>query len=154
MTDSTRKCAGCGKPISLWRVAHRATFCTNECRNDVYKTRYFGDRSTSRFAGLPTGAIGAVHEMVVSVDLMRRGYDVFRALSPSGACDLVAFRGDDLLRVEVKTATRNHKGAVAFGGKARTLARGTYDVLAFVFHSGEIVYEPPLGGESQCEETA
>ncbi len=49
---------------------------------------------------------GAISELAVAVDLMYRGFEVFRALSPASSCDLIIYRDGKALRVEVKTDRR------------------------------------------------
>lgn len=53
----------------------------------------------------PSG-IGAASELLVSAELMRMGFDVFRNLSPNGAADLVLFKHGRLLTAQVKTNAR------------------------------------------------
>jgi hypothetical protein len=66
---------------------------------------------------------GALHELLVSADLMRQGFYVFKNLSPDGKTDLLAMRGAKILRIQVKTQkTRdnikgNHILAVVVDGK-------------------------------------
>ena len=58
--------------------------------------------------GLPPPTLGALSELQVAVDLMAKGYHVFRALSPDCPCDLVAFRpGEPPVRIEVMTVPRS-----------------------------------------------
>lgn len=45
---------------------------------------------------LTAGTQGAVSEMMAAVDLLRRGYEVFRALSPNAGCDLIALKGGSM----------------------------------------------------------
>lgn len=49
------------------------------------------------------GTKGAIKELMVSVDLMNKGYQVFRAFSPQAPCDLIALKDGKCLRVEVTT---------------------------------------------------
>lgn len=53
-------------------------------------------------------------ELVVAVDLMDKGFAVFRSLSPSCLCDLIAFKDEKSLRVEVRTGYLSEKGIVSF----------------------------------------
>lgn len=46
---------------------------------------------------------GAISELVAASDLMRKGYHVFRAMSPSCPCDLIAFDKNGIKKVEVRT---------------------------------------------------
>ena len=65
----------------------------------------------ARAVGLPTATVGAISELRVAIDLFEKGYEVFRALSPTCSCDLAILNDGKLLRVEVKTAYRNTKGS-------------------------------------------
>lgn len=80
-----------------------AQVCSHECRLKRDRIR------AGRFAqiGIPTGTVGAISEMMVAADLMRKGYSVFRALSQSCFCDLVAFKNGKTLNVEVKTGYKH-----------------------------------------------
>jgi hypothetical protein len=50
------------------------------------------------------GDIGALSELAACAWLLRRGYEVFRNVSPNGPADLVAWRpGYDPILVDVKT---------------------------------------------------
>lgn len=72
---------------------------------------------------------------------MRRGYHVFRALSPNGPCDLVAFTGDDQpMKIEVKTGYRRPDGGLTY---PRPIHPSDVLAVALVM-DGEIVYLPPL----------
>lgn len=78
----------------------RAVYCNPRCK-------YADERPKSLWAdvAIPTTTIGAMNELRVAMDLMAKGYHVFRALSPSGPCDLIAFRpAGPVLRIEVRTA--------------------------------------------------
>lgn len=52
---------------------------------------------------LSTGTLGAIGELRVAADLMQQGYLVGRNLSPNGIADLIAWKPDELLLVEVKS---------------------------------------------------
>jgi hypothetical protein len=84
-----------------------------------------------------TGHTGAASELVVCVDLIRRGYDVFRAVSPQCSCDLIAMKGINVFRVEVRTSQ------VLPNKKMRASRHGKYDILALV-REWEVVYDPPI----------
>jgi hypothetical protein len=86
---------------------------------------------------MSTGNTGAISELVVCTDLLQKGYDVFRALSPSSACDLVALKNGQCYRVEVKT--RPHLNLTVTRRQ-----KGLQDVMAVVSHKGEIAYSRPM----------
>lgn len=97
----------------------RAKVCSSECR----KTRF--NNKTGRLAdkSISTGTVGAMSEMVVAVDLMKRGYSVFRALSQSCLCDLVAYKDGKSLLIEVRTGYEQDNGKMFFPTNVRDKGR-------------------------------
>lgn len=87
-----------------------------------------------RFA-IPHTAVGAMSEILVAVDLFKRGYYVFRALASTGPFDLIAYRDGACLRVEVKTGQRTSGGEV----HAPPHAHAEHDTLAIVV-DGDVKY--------------
>lgn len=92
--------------------------------------------------GLASSTTGAVSELTVACDLLKRGYEVFRAVSPSCSCDLAILKDNKLVRVEVRTAQRNQvTGNVLYPNPDRN----RFDVLALVLLAdNEIIYIPEL----------
>jgi hypothetical protein len=74
-------------------------------------------------------AKGARLELTVAIDLMRQGWEVFRAMSPVGKTDLCILKRNAFLRVQVKSTT---------GDWGRSL-RGN-NVLAVVSNNGPVRY--------------
>jgi hypothetical protein len=64
--------------------------------------------------GLPTGTVGTISELRVSILLLSQGYEVFRSLSPSCSCDLAVLRDHKLTRIDVKTGYYTPTGKVAY----------------------------------------
>jgi hypothetical protein len=77
--------------------------------------------------------VGVLSELVVCVDLLQKGYEVFRGVSPSCSCDLAILKNGKLKRVEVTTG--HYK-------KDRTLVAPNhhnaedFDILAIVSSDG------------------
>lgn len=86
---------------------------------------------------LPTGTVGAINELRVSIDLMRKGYEVFRALSPHAPFDLFAIKDGKQFDIEVRAAYRNLETGKIYS--SRKNIKGKYK--AFVTEQG-IIYEP------------
>jgi hypothetical protein len=131
-------CKGCGTEISQTRANRKAMFCSNRCRTAHYKQQI-----GTLGSGLPSGTTGAIGELVVAIDLLRRGYEVFRALSPSCSCDLAIIRDRNLVRVEVRTAYLNKlTGSILRNG----VDSAKHDLLALVIvnDGSRILYEPEL----------
>lgn len=96
-----RVCWNCKKPIGVSR--YRGTkYCTRAC-GAAYKKYDYGYARTGRNCSVA----GAVGELRVCADLLLRGYDVFRAVSPSSPYDLIAVNESQCLKVEVRTAAKN-----------------------------------------------
>lgn len=95
--EEQRTCPQC-KKIFVTRIVDKA-YCRPRCANEA---RHILNRKANgvRDVHLPSGVIGAMHELIVSYDLMARGYYVFRALSHHCPVDLVAIKRTTLL-VEV-----------------------------------------------------
>lgn len=92
------------------------------------------------YKNLSTGTKGALNELIVIVDLLTKGYDVFRAISPAASCDLAILKEGKLLRVEVTS------GWIASGKLSRNknkLSNGKSDILATVYEGDKIDYFPP-----------
>lgn len=113
-------CRGIIPVVEGDRRKQRTTYCSDAC---LKAGRYEPEPPTD----LAPGDVGALGELVVSADLMRRGYAVFRALSPSCPCDLIAMKDDKLLRVEVTKGRRYLKGG-----------------CHFIPHDGTIQYAPQI----------
>jgi hypothetical protein len=124
---------------------------------------HHSERNQQPRLNLPAGTVGAISEILAAADLMKRGYDVFRALSPSCSCDLIAIAaGQPPLRIEVRTGNRSPvTGHLSFprnGHSRKFVANGTLrrshsperteadlDHYCVIVHaSEEIIYEPPL----------
>ena len=55
-----------------------------------------------KYAHVSPGDLGACYELFVAADLIQKGFDVFRNLSPNGPTDLVILKQERLLCVQVK----------------------------------------------------
>ena len=132
-------CCHCRSTIPEKRILRHSKYCSNICRKDAeYKARC----PTYEPSKVSSGVIGAMHELLVSADLMRRGYEVFRALSPACSCDLVILKEGRLLRVEVRTAQKSISGKLSWTNSKKDIGRS--DMLALVVEGRDIVYLPSL----------
>ena len=129
-------CRGCGDGFENHNSLKK--YCSYECLRDSHKLPTLGQQ------GVPSSTVGALNELRVAADLLARGYQVFRALSPACACDLIIYglggEPSKPLRVEVKTAYKRKAGKTNYAPVRDSAA---YDVLAKAFPD-EIVYDPPL----------
>lgn len=133
-----RVCIRCSKEI-VGRNK-QAVYCSDDCREQGYADKRHelnGARSN-----LPTGTTGAIHELAVSIDLMRKGYLAFRSLSPSCPVDLVVLHGEKVIRVEVTTGMRGLNSELIY--PPHTKNKLFFDVIAVVERNGQITYVPEL----------
>lgn len=94
-----------------------------------------------RYEALLTPAsVGAVCELEVCADLLKRGWHVFRSVSYAAGADLVAVDDVDTILIEVRAAMphKSRGGALS----CSTIPRGRYDILAKVGPDGRIEYVP------------
>lgn len=118
-------------------------------RADPLKTRShpYQDRENlvNRFGAhhVTTHAAGAVGELQVACDILRRGLNVYKAMHTHSECDLIALVSRKCVRIEVRSGRRTDDGKIS---TTRPLVsdRVKYDVFAIAFPDGEIVYEPPF----------
>ena len=132
-------CKSCNNPIPEKRINRFGViYCSNKCRKSVEKEKY---RLINTFSSiLPTGTIGAIHELKVCTDLLIKGYEVFRSLSQSCSCDVAILKSKKLLRVEITTGYYTNSKKVSY--PPHDLSK--YDLLAVVTKDGKIHYVPEL----------
>ncbi len=132
----TKLCFRCGNPVP----SGKSKFCSYPCYKETVKERY---DDGNHFIGNTSNTTGAISELRASVDLLSKGWNVFRALSPSSPCDLVILKDNYVLKVEVRTARRNPTNHKLFHTKPPTDNPKMIDVYAWV--AGDcIIYEPEL----------
>lgn len=134
------ECPVCGGPMPALRIRRRAKTCSRTCGAKRWRpdTAQMSSASGTR---LSTGSTGAVSELMAAIDLTQHGFAVFRALSPASPCDLIALRGADTLRVEVRSGTLYPaSGIVRFGMGPRDAGR--QDIFAVVAASGISYFLP------------
>jgi len=127
-------------------IYHSQRYCSTGCRVQMDRLAHPG--RPGRIPGMPSATTGAVSEMAAAIDLMKRGYEVFRALSPACSCDLIALGPSGPLRVEVRTGYRSPvSGALVFARNTASRGHGedALDHYAVVIGYGaEIAYLPEL----------
>lgn len=111
-------------------------FCSRKCNGQHNRRRV----QEQHHQGTDCSATGALCELVVAADLMQKGYEVFRPLSPSAPCDLVVIKDQRILRIEVRKGHDSSKG-IRFGKYPKD--EGNQDHYAVVL-TDRIVYCPDL----------
>ena len=125
-------CKCCGKEIPAKRLYYNSEYCSNYCRS---RSKYLTFRTINPKSSLPTATVGAVSELVVCCELLKMGYEVFRAVSPACSCDIAILKNKILTRVEVRSGCILPSGKITFA----TSSNERYDIMAIVTKEG-IVY--------------
>lgn len=107
-------------------------YCSRNCNS-------FFNAYEKEFCNITTGTIGAIQELRVSIDLLSRGFEVYRALSPSSSSDLIAKKDNQEFSIEVRT------GYVSRNGKIIVPTRNMRSkIFAVVVSKDRIVYSPEI----------
>ena len=115
-----RVCEICNKSFNVKRRTQK--YCSQECALGAERQKY---KAVGR--RLPTATVGTLSELQVCMDLLWKGHEVFRAVSPACSCDLAILRHNKLLRIEVTTG-HYMSGRLQYGPHKLE----NYDILAVV----------------------
>lgn len=112
---------------------------------------FAGRKSDTKFwpdADLPPGTIGAAAELTVALEMLARGYYVFRSITPNSPCDLVVMRRDDgcVARVEVRTGCFTPAGQLALSVKESDAC----DIYAVAVND-DVVFVRPAGRRTRFD---
>lgn len=122
---------------SFMQRDNRHIFCTKSCSNNYHKKEKNGVKDTF----LSKGSIGAVGELRVATELLSKGFDVFRAVSQSATCDLIAVKDNRMIRLEVRTGSYTVDGRVNFPKKKKDTGRSEHYAVVL---PDKIQYIPEL----------
>lgn len=128
-------CPCCGVLFERPRsgVARLRKYCSKSCGAK--------HTSASEVWGIPKGSMGAYTESVVQADLLRRGWYVYRSVSPNAPVDLVAVSDEEMFMIECRTAHLTSKGELSFIRKIHSHAPpGRVIFGLFVVESKNILY--------------
>lgn len=113
-----------------------STFCSKTCRQKFYKLK---NNQVAEFKGLSTSTTGALNEYRVAIDLLSKGYEVFRSMSPNCTCDIVIRKVGILQTLEVKTGYKLPSGVLVHPKPIYKT-----DILAVVSRGGVITYNKEI----------
>lgn len=119
-------------------------YCDTACANEDQRRKWREKNPKSPLGELQNNTVAEVNEMRVAIDLLSRGYEVYRAAFQGMPCDMyicgAKVQPYDHYRVEVTSGNRSTSGAVTHPKREAV----NYDVLAVVLGDGTIVYKPEL----------
>ncbi len=130
-----KDCVFCGAKFSARHK--RQKYCSSKCGS---KANQRPPVFEAALPGIPSGSSGAAFELIVCADLVLRGLNVFRSVSPSCPCDLIVQRNREIFRVEVTKGGIKHDGSFAWAAHDPE----KYDVLALVLPGLKVVYIPDI----------
>ena len=131
-----RVCVNCG--TSFETTMSQKVHCDSLCRKESWRKRYTGVNDLGKLPKLPSNKVGAMTEIFVSAYLLERGFDVFRAMSPSSSCDLIIIKDKKSYRVEVRTGSYNSTGKLQIHFSDNDLGRS--EILAIRARDGSIFF--------------
>lgn len=131
-------CPQCGKKIEGKHSTNKK-YCTRKCANQFAIDNF---RRNNPATSLPKGTVGTISELKICIDLLGKGYEVFRAVSTTCSCDIAFLHKEKLFRVEVTTGYIGCNNNIIHAKPANEKHR--YDYLAIVTKCGKIIYQPEL----------
>jgi len=136
-----KRCIICGKKIEGSRIkVKNVKYCSHTCAGRAHIIKVMAKRTPYR-ANIKSANVGALHELSVASDLFKKGFYVFRNMSPIGPCDLITLKDDELLRIEVATTTQRKDGTYWLPQKSKN---HSFDILAVILGDGSIHYHPSI----------
>jgi len=132
------KCRWCGKELPQERKGRgrKRIYCSDKCSYLSARQSY---RDSNPPSGLANSTVGAISEYRVVLELLSRGFNVFRATSPACPCDLIISKNQNILRVEVTTGKYSGVGKVWYAPHNTD----NYDIMAVVLPE-KIYYYPEI----------
>jgi len=106
-------------------------YCSAKCRKNFSQIK-------SDYPSINGATVGAIQEYKVTIDLLSKGYEVFRSTSPNCSCDLLIILKGTCRRIEVTTAYKHRNGKLLYNKKLSN----KFDILALALPKGEIKYIP------------
>lgn len=107
--DNKKNCKFCSE--SFYTKRKDRLFCSRLCKQKKYNI----DIGHIKTKTMTAPTLGAKSELLVSAWLLNRGFDVYRSVSPSSACDIVAIKKEKVYKIDVKTCYKSNKtGNIAY----------------------------------------
>ncbi|OGM10630.1 hypothetical protein A2Z67_00040 [Candidatus Woesebacteria bacterium RBG_13_36_22] len=125
-------------PFQIGKLKKRA-FCSKDCLDKF--EREILPIGVPILRGRNSVLTGSISELLVCVDLLCKGFYVFRSVSPSAPCDLIIIHENKTAKIEVKTTySKSGGGFIKF---EEEMDKSKFDILALVYGS-EVHYFPNI----------
>ena len=115
-------------------------YCSPSCEKKSKSVQFERNIPKDKSININSSVTGAMNELIVCSDLLRRGHSVFRSVSNACSCDIIILIDKNIKRIEVTTGTMFSNNKFSIPKKDRS----KFDILAIVFRNGEILYEPEI----------
>lgn len=126
----------------------RTKYCSQECSQKASIGRNTENRKKYNLGArleLSGGKIGKINEMIVAIDLIKKGWNVYTAFEDTHPFDILALKNGAQKRIEVKSATILPSGTrIVCDPKKKLEDKSKYDTLASVDNLQNIIYEPAI----------
>ncbi|MHB8483702.1 MAG: group I intron-associated PD-(D/E)XK endonuclease [Nitrospiria bacterium] len=123
----------------------RTKYCSAECSTKAKTIRDTANRQKFNLGarlGLSSGKIGKISELVVAIDLLKKGWNVHTAFEDTHPFDILAIKGNRTMRIEVKSGRILPSGLKVYAMKKGQ--GGKHDILAIVTNLNDIEYHPDI----------
>ena len=122
----------------------RKIYCSTKCQRIKFayqNTPWIKENKISK------STVGAIAELIASADLMSKGFQVYRALSPSSDCDILAEKEHKVYKFEIRTGRYNWKGSLTFPPKSIKAP----NLIIITHNDKKIHYVPPISSLKRDE---
>ena len=133
-------CKNCGKRLSNEKIRKHAIFCNRICSSQFKKSKKVVWHNAK-----DNTCSGALAELFVCYDLLKRGHTAYRSVSNTGQTDIIAIINKKLVMIEVRAAQES-SGKRSFAKKESDSYNS--DIYGVVFDK-EITYLPTKQGEKR-----
>ncbi len=86
-------------------------YCNKKCASQSY---LISSGRISLFKHLPTASVGAISELIIGADLLKKGYEVYRPLSASCSADLMIEKNNKIMKIEVRTVYESKDNRISY----------------------------------------
>lgn len=98
---------------------------------------------------------GALCELIACMWLLSEGYEVFRNVAPCGPADLVVFKNNEIIKIDVKSISRSQNNGLIFRRHATRKAIQNGVEVLYVLSDGSCKWAEdcdPLYGKTDVSE--
>jgi hypothetical protein len=132
-------CLNCLQPFECVDYAKKRKFCSSACR-DLKQKKTWKEHNPFNDENLSTPSKGTISELTVYLDLLKKGYNVLKSITPNCSFDLALLCNKNIYRLEVTTGSYDYKGNIVHSKKFTD----KFDILCIVTKDGKITYLPPI----------